>query len=117
MSFDPIKLKSIRPIRDHVLVRDMNFGERKLQYGLILPSDDGKSSGIRPRWAKVFAVGPEQKDIQEGQWILVAHGRWSRGTKVEIDGEEMTIRRVDSKDIMIASDEAPPADETISDAV
>jgi co-chaperonin GroES (HSP10) len=112
MSFDPIKINKLQPLNDHVLVRDMNFGERQLSSKIVLMGDDGKSSGIRPRWAKVFAVGPAQKDIAEGQWILVAHGRWTRGSKIEVNGEVMVIRRVDNNDILLVSDE-PPADAEI----
>ena len=113
--YDPIKIKDIRPLKDNVIVRDMNFGERQLSSKIILPSDDGKSSGVRPRWAKVFRVGPEQHDIEVGQWVLVSHGRWTRGSDVDLDGETMTIRRIDPKDVLIISDEEPSADDIISD--
>ena len=73
------EIKSITPLRDVVLVRDMDFGGRQLASGIHLLSDDGKSEGIRPRWARVYAVGPEQQDVQPGQWVLIEHGRWSRG--------------------------------------
>lgn len=116
MSHDPIKISAIKPLKNNVIVRDMNFNERKLNSGIILPSDNGRASGIRPRWGCVYAVGPEQKDVQTGQWILVAHGRWSRGSTVDVDGETITIRRVDTNDILLVSDEAPSADETMSDA-
>lgn len=116
MSYDPIKISSIRPLNDHVIVRDMNFGERKLNSGIILLADDGRSSGVRPRWGCVYAVGPEQKDISVGQWILVSHGRWTRGSTIEINDEKITIRRVDTDDILIVSDDTPVADETMSDA-
>ena len=75
-----------------------------------------KNSGIRPRWAKVYAVGPEQKDIQVGQYILISHGRWTRGIKIQdIEGVK-TIRKVDNNDILLISDE-PVLDETLSDKV
>ena len=116
MSYDPIKISSITPLKDHVIVRDMNFNERQLNSGIILPSDNGRSSGIRPRWGCVYAVGPEQRDISIGQWILVTHGRWTRGSDIEINDEKITRRRVDVNDILLVSDEAPAADETMSDA-
>jgi co-chaperonin GroES (HSP10) len=116
MSFDPIQISEIRALRDHVLVADMNFSERTLASGIVLAGDDAKTSGIRPRWAKVYAVGPEQKDILVGQWILVAHGRWTRGIKIDINGETMTLRRVDTNDILLISDEEP-TDENFSTAI
>ena len=72
------------PLNNNVIVRDMDFGGRKLSSGILLLSDDGKADGIRPRWAQVYAVGPDQEDVEPGQWILVEHGRWSRGLEVEI---------------------------------
>jgi len=111
------KIKGILPIKNHVIVSEMNFGERKLSSGLVLLGDDAKSSGIRPRWAKVYAVGPDQQDVGVGQWILVEHGRWTRGIKVEIDDEIFTVRRVDADAIMAVSDEEPNSDDIISSAL
>ena len=111
------QIKSLTPLRDHVMVRDMDFSGRQLSSGIFLMRDDGKTDGIRPRWAKVYAVGPEQKDVEAGQWILVEHGRWSRGIEVEVNNEEFTLRRVDPNCIMFVSDEHPDQDETISTAV
>lgn len=102
------KASSIRPIRKHILVRDMNFGEQKTTSGIILRSDDGKSEGVRPRWAKVFAIGPEQTDVKIGEWILVEHGRWTRGITVEEDdGTEFTMWRVDPEAILLTANERP----------
>jgi hypothetical protein len=95
----------------------MNFGERQLSSGIVLLSDDGKSDGIRPRWAKVYAIGPEQQDVVPEQWVLVEHGRWTRGIKVEIDGQEFIIRRVDADAIMAVSDETPNSDDILSSAL
>jgi hypothetical protein len=51
--------------------------------------------GIVPRWARVYSVGPEQEDIKVGQYVLVSHGRWTRGIEVtDPETEETTtIRR------------------------
>jgi len=111
------QIKSLSVIRDHILVTEMAFKERKLSSGIVLLNDDGKTTGIRPRWAKVYAVGPEQTEIQVGQWIFVEHGRWSRGIEVEVDSEQLTLRRVDPKSIIFVSDEEPNEDDTISDSV
>jgi len=111
------KINSIRALHNHIIVKDMNFNERTLSSGIILASDDGKSQGIRPRWAKVYCVGPEQKEIKPNQWVYVEHGRWTRGVDVEIEGESFTIRRVDGDCILLVSDDEPTADDTISDKV
>jgi co-chaperonin GroES (HSP10) len=96
------------PLRDNILVTDMNFGERKLASGLVLQSDDGKSEGIRHRWGRVWAIGPEQKDVKVGEWILLEHGRWTRSVIVEDeDGNEIVIRRADVNAILMVTDEDP----------
>jgi hypothetical protein len=111
------KIKAITPITNHVIVHNMNFGARQLSSGVLLLSDDAKSHGIRPRWAQVYAIGPEQRDVSVGQWILIEHGRWTRGVYVEIDGTEIVLRRVDADAIMLVSDEEPTYDDVISTAV
>jgi hypothetical protein len=114
--FDSIKVNDIRALNDHVLVADMNFGGRTLSSGLLLLGDDLRTAGIRPRWAQVYAIGPKQKDITVGQWILISHGRWTRGVKIEDAEGEKTIRRIDTNDILMVSDEQP-SDDNISDAI
>ena len=73
----------IKPLKKRVLVSDMQFGATKSKGGIILLDDDGTEAGIHPRWAKVYAVGDHQEDVEIGQWVLVAHGRWSRALKVK----------------------------------
>ena len=97
----------LRPLRNNVLVTDMGFEEQKTASGIILQSDDGKSHGVKPRWAKVWAVGPEQDEVIIDKWIYVEHGRWTRGIKVEEDGKEIIIRRVDTEAILLQADEKP----------
>jgi co-chaperonin GroES (HSP10) len=111
------RIGKLIPLGDNILVRDMSFEGRKLASGIFLLNDDGKTDGIRPRWARVYAIGPDQKDVVPGQWIMVEHGRWSRGIEVEIDDEHFTLRRVDPKCIMFVSDEQPDNIDTISTAV
>ena len=78
----------------------------KTKGGIILTNDDGRGAGIRPRWGKVYSVGRKQKEIKPGEWVLVEHGRWTRGVLLQKpNGEELVIRRVDFKDIMATSDE------------
>jgi co-chaperonin GroES (HSP10) len=97
----------LNPIRDNILITDMEFGERKIGM-FVLPSDDGKTEGVRHRWGRVWAVGPEQEDVKVGEWILLEHGRWTRGvTVVEEDGTEITVRRADNKAILMVSDVKP----------
>jgi co-chaperonin GroES (HSP10) len=96
------------PLRDGVLVRQMEFGEIKTRAGVIIPGDDAIGRGIHPRWAEVIAIGHKQEDVNVGQWVLVAHGRWSRG--FNLNGDE--VRTVDPKDILMINDEEPTVDFT-----
>lgn len=108
--------EQLRPLNDSVIVSDMTFDERITTGGIVILNDNGKGTGIRPRWGQVYAVGPDQHDVKIGEWILVAHGRWTRGIEVEDESGKKMLRRVDPKDIMLQSDQQPQ-DETFSDAV
>lgn len=111
------KIEKLRPLGSTVIVTDMNFRERFTSGGIVLLGDDGKTSGIRPRWCKVYAVGPDQKDIEPGNWICVAHGRWTRGVEIEdANGNTFTVRKIDNEDILLVSD-SPVNDDTMSDAI
>jgi co-chaperonin GroES (HSP10) len=118
LAFQPhqIARNRLQPLNDSVVVADMTFDERITTGGIVLLNDNGKGTGIRPRWAQVYAVGPEQQDVAVGQWICVAHGRWTRGIDVEDESGKQTLRRVDPRDILLVSNEQPQ-DETFSDAV
>ena len=115
-AFEPHKVKKVVALGNNILVSDMVFDERISTGGIIILNDDMKSSGIRPRWAKVYAIGPEQKDVKVGQYILVSHGRWSRGIDIEDEEGEKTIRKVDPNDVLLVSDK-PVHDATMSDKV
>lgn len=98
----------LRPIKNNVFVSNMDFDMRTSAGGIVLLNDDGKTEGIRARWGKVFAVGNDQKDVVVDEWILVEHGRWTRGITIENDsGDEMIIRRVDADCILAKADEKP----------
>jgi co-chaperonin GroES (HSP10) len=111
-SYDAKKIKSFRALQNYVIVTDMNFKEKLTSSGIIIPNSDGKLEGVHARWGKVYAVGDSQQDVQVGQYVLVKHGRWTRGTLIEDQEGEKTIRRVDDADILLISDE-PMQDETI----
>lgn len=119
-AFSPHKISKtqIKALHDHVIVSEMIFDQRITQSGLILMNDNGTTQGIRPRWGRVYAVGPQQKDVRVGQWICVAHGRWTRGLDIEDESGKTTIRRIDPEDILLVSDrEDMPQDDTMSTAV
>jgi len=102
----------ITPLKKRVLVSDMHFGETKTKGGIILTDDDGSEGGIHPRWGKVYAIGDQQEDVTVGQWVMVSHGRWSRGFKVKKEGLELEVRMIDENDILLVSDEEPEQNRT-----
>jgi len=115
-AFSPTQINTLRALHDWVLVTDMTFTERLTTGGIIIPNDNGKGTGIRPRWGQVYATGPKQTDVQIGQWVCVAHGRWTRGIDIDDGSGTKTIRRIDPQDILLVSDQQP-MDDTMSDAI
>ena len=119
LAFEPHKFnkEQFKPIRDYVFVSDMLTEERITVGGIIIPNDNRTNAGIRPRWCKVYKMGPEfTNEVKEGEWILVSHGRWSRGIEIEDEEGKKTLRRVDTNDILLVSD-SPMEDETFSTKV
>jgi len=100
---------NIIPLGDKVFVNNMNFGEQTTAGGIVLMSDDAKDRGIHPRWAQVWAVGKDHaEEFGIGDWILIEHGRWTRGILYEYeDGTETTIRMVENKSIIMWDTEQP----------
>ncbi len=110
-----ISKENLQPVKENILVTDMKFEERITRGGIVLLNDDMKNHGIRPRWAKIYKLGPTYEgELKEGQYILVAHGRWTRGIAIEDEEGKQVLRRVDPNDILLVSD-TPMMDETISD--
>lgn len=106
MSYN-IKHAQIRAINEDVIVYDMDFGEIVTAAGIVIKSDDGKVHGIKPRWAKVYKVGPKQQDVQAGQWVLVEHGRWTRKIKIDDGDGVKEVQKLDLKGMLVVADEKP----------
>ena len=98
----------IKALKSKVLVTDLERGSRVVN-GFIIPDDNGKSEGIRPRWGRVYSVGEDIDDIEPGQWILIENGRWTRMIKVTDDnGEEIQVWGVEwPKSVLLVSDSEP----------
>ena len=60
----------ITPIRDHILVVDMDGEEGAIINCIIHLTETGNDRGIHPRQALVCAVGPEKVDVEVGTWIV-----------------------------------------------
>lgn len=107
---NPKKINNVRAIRDTVLVKNIERGLEKSRGGIILPDDNMTERGIKPRWAEVYAVGPEQQDVKVGDFILIEHARWTRGLPVELPtGESFYLHKVENESILLISNEDPRA--------
>lgn len=106
---------NLNPIHDKVIVTDLQHGEQKTKSGLIILDDSNTAAGergIKARWAKVHAVGPDQKDVTIGDWVLLDHGRWSLGQDLTQGEGEAPLRiwLADHENILAVADENPDAD-------
>src|SRR6056300_1665123 len=98
----------LKPIKNRVIVKNMHFGEQLTRGGIILTDDNGSTRGIYPRWGQVHAKGPENTDdYSVGDWILVEHGRWTRGIDVDEGTGENTLRMIEAESILGWSKEKP----------
>jgi co-chaperonin GroES (HSP10) len=103
-----VVLGTIKPLHDRVFVSEMEFGAQKTASGIVIPTANGKVTGITPRWGKVWAIGPDQKDVKVGEWVLVEHGRWTRTVEVKQEDDSiLEVRMVESAAIMMSTDEEP----------
>lgn len=99
---------TLRPIRNRVIVKDMYFGEQTTKSGLIIADDNGTGRGIYPRWGQVHSKGPENdEDYNVGDWILVEHGRWTRGIKIDEGEGEMELRMIEAESILAWNNTKP----------
>lgn len=102
----------IKPLGDYVLLHNLETGDIKRKSGIII-ADDSKMSagerGIKNRWAQVFAVGPDQTDVKEGDWVLMEHGRWTEGQMFDPqDGTDpFKVWLADNNGMMAVSEEKP----------
>ena len=95
-NFNKVFNGDLKPIHDRVIVNDMHFGEQKTNSGLIISDDNGTTRGVYARWGQVYAKGDTNKDSYNvGDWILVEHGRWTRGLNVDNGTGSTEVRMVD----------------------
>lgn len=103
-------MATIRPLRERILAELMGLNERVTASGIVIASENGKDRGIRPRWARVRLVGEGIDWVEPGQYVLVAHGRWSRQFECEHDGEQLKLVHLDNNECLIVTDEEPTDD-------
>lgn len=107
----------LRALTNKILCHYIEKGQQTTSGGIVLLDDDSSEGGIRPRWMQVYSVGPEVKDIQEGQWVMVEHGRWTHAMTIR-DGnnEEFTVWGAEEESILLIADEEPNIERSTSSA-
>ena len=99
---------TLSPIGDRVIVSNMHFGEQRTRSGLIIRDDNGTNRGIYPRWGQVHSKGPKNTEAYNiGDWVLVEHGRWTRGINIDEGDGEKELRMVEAESILMYSDAKP----------
>lgn len=88
---------------DTIIAADLEYGSRMTRGGILIGDDDMKNTGIRPRWCKVLKTSKSITETVPGDFILVEHGRWSRGFDVSVDDEKKTARFIDKNCILLVS--------------
>jgi co-chaperonin GroES (HSP10) len=86
------------------LMVDRPDGFKKTKSGLITMDKDNDVTGIRPRWFQVYSVGEGIDWLREGQYVFVAHGRWSNGVKID---EDTKLYLLDNEECLAVQDEDP----------
>ena len=100
--------------KNGVLATEMEFGERKTSGGILRICDDAKEEGIRARWCRVLKIGKNVTNIEENDFILVSHGRWTHGMDMDNEsGETVITRFIDHKDILMKT-KTPPQEYILS---
>src|SRR5262249_33209324 len=85
---DDVK-QSIRMTADRILaLPTKEMGERKSRAGIVIPATAAQNR--RLDWAKVVAVGPTVRNVEEGDLVLFAP---DAGFEVDIRGEDHLILR------------------------
>jgi co-chaperonin GroES (HSP10) len=103
MDYISITDGTLLPIKDRIIVKELEQGNMKTAGGIILLDDNGKTHGIHPRWGCIASVGDDEKDFKPGMWVLVSHGRWTNGVKV---GNEV-LRMIEKKSILLTCETDP----------
>lgn len=98
----------IVPAPGMIFVCNLEKGKKLTKGGLEVPHDENMGvydqntnthRGIRPRWAQVYAIAKDVKDIQPKQWVLLSHGHWSTIMKLNINGEDRDLQVIIEKNI------------------
>jgi len=98
---------NVKAFGDRILgvMIDRPDGEYKAtKSGLLIAEKDASTESIRPRWFQISSVGERIDWVKPGDYVLVAHGRWSNGITLSDDSK---VWLLDNKEILGVSDNNP----------
>ena len=89
----------IECLPDTLYVEKIEYGEKTLKNGFIIPTEtmDYLGNFVRPRWAKILYKADNIKNVNVGDWVLIRHGHWSSSIDCNIKGENKTIWYISPK--------------------
>jgi len=103
-----IKADGFRPIRDNVFVSDLDSGPHQTAAGIIIPDDNMNERGIRPRWGRVWAIGPDVQEIAVGEWVFIEHARWTNSIDLELPEGVVRIWKIEwPESVLLAASDDP----------
>mgnify|MGYP003896548111 CR=1 FL=1 len=98
---------NFKALGDKVIAKMVDgFGFKKTAGGIIHREEDASIDAIKSRWFEITHCGPEQKDVRVGEFVLVAHGRWTPGFRIDKLVDEKYYM-LDNKEMLAVSDELP----------
>jgi co-chaperonin GroES (HSP10) len=77
------------------------FFATRTKSGLILQTQNPEMNASLPRWGKVYAVGPDVKDVIVNDYILLAPLHWSTNFKFG----DTRYNRAFEKDVLLIADD------------
>jgi len=100
----------IKPLRDNVLFQFLNETETSLgkfkettSFGLEIISKDADDSAKKARWGIVTNIGPEVKEVIQGDYIFIEPLMWTDFFK----HEGMKYWKTDESKVLLISKEMP----------
>jgi co-chaperonin GroES (HSP10) len=96
----------LKPLNDSIIfefldeIRDGHF-VTKTSFGLVLPTKNVDLNSNLPRWGKVHEVGPDVKEVNVGDLILVEPLRWTDSFKFE---DKRYCKTIEKEVMCIAED-------------
>lgn len=109
-----IQAESFRPINDNVFVTELDSGPHKTRGGILIPDDNMSERGVRPRWGRVWAIGPDVQDISPGEWVYVEHARWTTAIEIELPDGVVRVWKIDWPDAVLMASDVDPSENAVT---